>query len=61
MTMKRMTRDLPHVDEVGDLTVDAVRGAIDDEVKIKLRDSAAISDLTTGIALSFGSWTPKTN
>jgi hypothetical protein len=36
---ERMTRDLPHVDEVGDLTVGAVRGAVNDEMNIKLRIS----------------------
>jgi hypothetical protein len=34
-----MTRDLPHVDEVGDLTVGAVRGAVNDEMKIEVRIS----------------------
>ena len=33
---ERMTSDLPHIDEVGDLTVNPMRGAVDDEMKFKL-------------------------
>ena len=37
---ERMARDPPHIDEVGDLTVRAMRGAVDDKVKIEPRDIA---------------------
>jgi hypothetical protein len=33
---ERMTSDLPPIDEVGDLTVNPMRGAVDDEMKFKL-------------------------